>query len=146
MPSIEDWINNPLGIIDSLFEKHKDFNSSHVRNYFSEKLKRENAVTWISSLNDSNLHHLKANSLVRFRCMVQDMYDPEFFLGKYEVRDKNTGETSLKPGMYKDIAECGCNQSIDVESKNNVTMDRMTLYCVPVPGESEWVKKISFML
>jgi len=31
-----------------------------------------------------------------------------------------------------------------MDSANNVTMDRMTLYCVPVPGETEWVKTISF--
>ena len=35
-------------------------------------------------------------------------------------------------------------ETINIESKNNVTMDRMTLYCVPVPGETQWVKTISF--
>ena len=38
------------------------------------------------------------------------------------------------------------NQVINLESKRNITMDRMTLYCVPVPGETEWVKKISFYI
>lgn len=142
MPSIEDWINNPLGIIETLFENHKNFESSNVRNYFTEKMKTKNAVQWVPSLNDTPQHDLKANSLVRFRCMIQDMYDPEFYLGTYQVKDDITGNTFMKSGKYKDIAQCGVNQSINVEARDNITMDRMTLYCVPVPGESEWVKMV----
>ncbi|WAR21645.1 MCMBP-like protein [Mya arenaria] len=138
MPSIEDWINNPLGAIQNIFDKQKSLDSSGVRDYFAEKLKTKNSITWIPSLNDTSLHSLKANSLVRFRCMVQDMFDPEFYLGSYEVCDGASGNTSMRSGKYKDIAECGANQTINVDSENNVTMDRMTLYCVPVPGEVEW--------
>ncbi|XP_045190600.2 mini-chromosome maintenance complex-binding protein-like isoform X2 [Mercenaria mercenaria] len=141
MPSIEDWINNPLGIIQTLSDKPQDGDCSPVRKYFSEKLASRSALTWVPSLNDSSLHNLKANSLVRYRCMIQDMYDPEFYLGKYEVKDTATGNTFMRSGKYKDIAECGANQTIDMDSRNNVTMDRMTLYCVPVPGEAEWVKQ-----
>ena len=39
--------------------------------------------------------------------MVQDMFDPEFYLGSYEVKDKETQQTAMKSGKYKDIAECG---------------------------------------
>ena len=60
-------------------------------------------------MNDTSLHNLKANSLVRYRCMIQDMYDPEFYLGKYEVKDTATGNTFLRSGKYKDVAECGVN-------------------------------------
>ncbi|XP_060597053.1 mini-chromosome maintenance complex-binding protein-like [Ruditapes philippinarum] len=141
MPSIEDWINNPLGIIQTLSDKAQDGDSLPVRKYFNEKLANKSALTWVPSLNDTSMHDLKANSLVRYRCLIQDMYDPEFYLGKYEVKDTVTGNTFLRSGKYKDVAECGPNQTIDVDSRNNVTMDRMTLYCVPVPGESEWVKK-----
>lgn len=45
--------------------------------------------------------------MVRYRGMVQDMYDNEFFLDTYEVRDEKTGATKLRPGRYKDVAECG---------------------------------------
>jgi hypothetical protein len=34
------------------------------------------------------------------------MYDPEFFMGEYEVSDVATKTTSMKSGLYKDIAEC----------------------------------------
>ena len=36
------------------------------------------------------------------------------------------------------------HQDIKLESARNVTMDRQTLYCVPVPGENNWLKQISF--
>lgn len=38
--------------------------------------------------------------------MIQDMFDPEFYMGEYEVSDINTKATSMKSGKYKDIAEC----------------------------------------
>lgn len=141
MPSIEDWVTYPLGIIQTLFDRSKNFESSQVREYFGEKLKTKNAVSWIPSLNDTPLHDVKPNSLVRFRCMIQDMFDPEFYLGLYEVEDNKTGQKSMRSGKYKDVAECGVNETINPDSKSNVTMDRMTLYCVPVPGEAVWVKE-----
>ena len=30
------------------------------------------------------------------------------------------------------------------ESDKSVTLERQTLYCVPIPGENEWVKQVSF--
>lgn len=36
------------------------------------------------------------------------------------------------------------SQQIDLESRDNVTMDRQTIYCVPIPGETTWVKEVGF--
>lgn len=47
-------------------------------------------VMQIPSLNDVPLHYLKPNSLVKFRCLIQDMFDPEFFMGVYETVDPST--------------------------------------------------------
>lgn len=44
----------------------------------------------VPSLNDVPLHYLKPNSLVKFRCLIQDMFDPEFFMGAYETVDPST--------------------------------------------------------
>lgn len=53
-----------------------------------------NTSTFISaqvpSLNDVPLHYLKPNSLVKFRCLIQDMFDPEFYMGVYETVDPST--------------------------------------------------------
>ena len=59
--------------------------------YFQKRLDDKHTIEWVPSLNSTPLHQLKPNCLVRFRCMVQDTYDPEFYLGVYEVQDKNTG-------------------------------------------------------
>ncbi|XP_075011493.1 mini-chromosome maintenance complex-binding protein [Calonectris borealis] len=77
--------------------------------------------------------------------MVQDMFDPEFYMGVYETVDPNTNARVLHFGKYRDVAECGPQQEIDLNSSQTVTSERQTFYCVPVPGESAWVKEISFL-
>lgn len=32
---------------------------------------------------------------------------------------------------------------VDFNSRNTVTAERQTFYCVPIPGENPWVKEIS---
>ncbi|XP_074964220.1 mini-chromosome maintenance complex-binding protein [Phalacrocorax aristotelis] len=97
------------------------------------------AIAMVPSLNDVPVHYLKPNSLVKFRCMVQDMFDPEFYMGVYETVDPNTNARVLHFGKYRDVAECGPQQEIDLNSSQTVTSERQTFYCVPVPGESAWV-------
>ncbi|NXK48211.1 MCMBP protein, partial [Chauna torquata] len=109
-----------------------------VTEYFKEKLKENNATNWVPSLNDVPVHYLKPNSLVKFRCMVQDMFDPEFYMGVYETVDPSTNARVLHFGKYRDVAECGPQQEIDLNSSQTVTLERQTFYCVPVPGESAW--------
>ena len=38
--------------------------------------------------------------------MVQDMFDPEYFLGVYEVEDVKLGKKCMQSGVFKDVAEC----------------------------------------
>ena len=33
---------------------------------------------------------------------------------------------------------------VDFNSEDNITLERQTLYCIPVPGENEWLKNVSF--
>lgn len=58
-------------------------------------------LSQVPSLNDVPLHYLKPNSLVKFRCLIQDMFDPEFYMGVYETVDPATkakvGPPSLPP-------------------------------------------------
>lgn len=104
--------------------------------YFKEKLTEKESQTWVPSLNDVPLHYLKPNSLVKFRCMIQDMFDPEFYMALYETVDP-ANNRSLKCGKYKDVTE---SVQVDFDSKRCVTRERQTFYCVPIPGESPWVK------
>ncbi|NXJ63139.1 MCMBP protein, partial [Rostratula benghalensis] len=146
MPCVADWLNNPFSIVQGIFAQNvpnSDWEKK-VTEYFKEKLKENNATNWVPSLNDVPVHYLKPNSLVKFRCMVQDMFDPEFYMGVYETVDPNTNTRVLHFGKYRDVAECGPQQEIDLNSTQTVTSERQTFYCVPVPGESAWVKEISF--
>ncbi|CAM4726768.1 unnamed protein product [Leuciscus chuanchicus] len=139
MPTVHDWINNPLGIVDEMFaQSHSSPDwEKKVVEYFKEKLKLNDAHAWVPSLNDVPLHYMKPNSLVKFRCMVQDMFDPEFFMGVYEINDPTSNSKQVKCGKYKDVTEC----AVDFNSRNTVTSERQTFYCVPIPGESQWVKE-----
>ena len=59
----------------------------------------------VPSLNEVAHHHLRNHTLVRFRCMIQDMFDPEYYLGVFEVK-KSNGDTALRCGMFRDTVEC----------------------------------------
>uniref|UniRef100_UPI0037E796D3 mini-chromosome maintenance complex-binding protein n=1 Tax=Semicossyphus pulcher TaxID=241346 RepID=UPI0037E796D3 len=141
MPSTHNWINNPLAVIEGMFATSHNIPNSgweaKAVDFFKDHLKKNNAHTWVPSLNDVPLHYLKPNSLVRFRCLIQDMFDPEFYMGMYETVDPSTKAKVLRCGKYKDVTECG----VDFNSRNTVTAERQTFYCVPIPGENPWVKE-----
>ncbi|XP_029305417.1 mini-chromosome maintenance complex-binding protein [Cottoperca gobio] len=141
MPSTHDWINNPLGVVEGMFAASQNNPNSgweaKVVEFFKGHLKEKDSHPWVPSLNDVPLHYLKPNSLVKFRCLIQDMFDPEFYLGVYEAVDPATKAKVLRCGKYKDVTECG----VDFDSRNTSTAERQTFYCVPIPGESPWVKE-----
>lgn len=60
----------------------------------------------IPLLNNVQLHDITDKQLVRFRGMVQDMYDPEYFFKQYEVKNTKTGKSDIRCGMYTDAARC----------------------------------------
>ncbi|XP_034754577.1 mini-chromosome maintenance complex-binding protein [Etheostoma cragini] len=141
MPSTHDWINNPLGVVEGMFAASQNNPNAgweaKAVEFFKDHLKEKDAHTWVPSLNDVPLHYLKPNSLVKFRCLIQDMFDPEFYMGVYEAVDPPTKAKVLRCGKYKDVTECG----VDFDSRNTVTAERQTFYCVPIPGENPWVKE-----
>lgn len=141
MPSSENWISEPLSIIDSLFEKNASLDSKEVSSYFLNKLSDVTQRLQIPSLNDVAAQSLVSGSLVRFRCMVQDLFDPEFFLSTCEIINADDSAVRrLCSSLYRDVINCQSHESIDFESPNNVTADRQTIYCIPVPAENKWVK------
>ncbi|XP_075071637.1 mini-chromosome maintenance complex-binding protein isoform X2 [Mixophyes fleayi] len=144
LPCSGDWISTPLSLVQAIYAQngsHPDWEKK-VTEYFHEKL-QDNQSSWVPSLNDVPLHYLKPNSLVKFRCMVQDMFDPEFYMGVYETIDLGTNSRAVHLGKYRDVADCKPQQEVDVNSSRTVTSERQTFYCVPVPGESVWVKESS---
>ena len=45
--------------------------------------------------------------------MVQDMFDPEYFLGVYTIENRATGERCLKTGLYRDIVDCPVSETLN---------------------------------
>lgn len=102
----------------------------------------EDKWTDIPLLNQSKtLDSVKNRSLVRFRCMIQDMFDPEYYLAMHETGNAK-GHKQIGFGMYRDrLDESDEETTIDYDSTENVTLNRMTYYCISVPGENEWVRE-----
>ena len=70
-------------------------------------------LSQVPSLNDVPLHYMKPNSLVKFRCLIQDMFDPEFYMGAYEAVDPSTKakvSASLSPVLIFAITILSCVQ------------------------------------
>lgn len=144
MPVIESWSKHPLNIIQGIYENNRDDKKcfpSKVEQYFLEKLKNKNNLTEILSLNDISISkdHLKEKTLVRFRCMIQETMEPEFFLDTYQVTSKQSQDTHIYSSMYQDTISCADGMEIS-ENPSCETASRQVLYCIPIPGESSWVK------
>lgn len=84
-------------------------------------------VLQIPSLTEETLDEIPTNTLVRFTGMVQDMMNPEFYIGEYKEKDGTWHTTK-----YSD--------TIDVsESPEPKFAERQPILVVPVPGMSAWM-------
>lgn len=77
----------------------------------------------------------KNHSLVRFRGMVQDMPDPEFFVG---VHRRPANNNALVYTMYRDTLD----EAEEGALEPHETMERRPLMLTPIPGEASWAKLI----
>ena len=139
MPGIEDWASSPLSVIDQAFQSHlKDGSAwpSSVEKYFEEKLSQDNLQ--LVSINEVPNHMLSDGQLVRFRCMIQDMFDPEIFLDQYTVKNIESGEQRFHTCRYRDMTNFRDNE--EAVQENMKHSERQSFYCISIPGESPWVK------
>ena len=68
---------------------------------FINDILNNNLIHKIPLLNYVKLDELKDSQLVRFRGMIQDMFDPEFYMERYEVATNNG--TTIQEGKYRDL-------------------------------------------
>uniref|UniRef100_A0A3Q2CGN7 Mini-chromosome maintenance complex-binding protein n=1 Tax=Cyprinodon variegatus TaxID=28743 RepID=A0A3Q2CGN7_CYPVA len=132
MPSTHDWINEPLAVVEGMFGKTP-------RNFLFLTASVSAWKLLVPSLNDVPLHYLKPNSLVKFRCLIQDMFDPEFYMGVYETVDPSTKAKVCASSLPL------LQIFVDLNSKSTVTAERQTFYCVPIPGENQAVPSTSYV-
>ncbi|XP_022205941.2 mini-chromosome maintenance complex-binding protein [Nilaparvata lugens] len=81
------------------------------------------------------------DQLVIYRGMVQDMLNPVLYLSQYEVKNIDTGESSVRQGQFTDALDCKDNEEAILESSATVYKERSSIYCVTVPGSNNWVEK-----
>jgi len=132
---------NPLHTIANMFDSRAEYPDweKRILDHFSKEFARPDSVSTIPSLNLVPNHSVMDGQLVRFRCMVQDMFDPEFYLAKYQVRNMKDGTMRTLCGRYRDMVSCGPNEELVTEGPECETGDRLALYCVSPPGEAAWV-------
>lgn len=66
------------------------------------------------------------------------MFDPEYYMSEYKVRDLSSGKIRIASGRYRDFADTGARE--EILHDDSVTDERQTFYCVTVPGEAAWVQ------
>lgn len=103
----------------------------------------ENADTLreIPLLNNAPLHKFRDRQLVRFKGMVQDMHDPEYYFHRYEVKNTRTETCEVRCGMYADSAKCSPHEEILLESEKNENSERHTCVVISIPGLNDWAKE-----
>lgn len=92
------------------------------------------------SLNATAADRISPGSLVRFRCMVQDAQDPEIYLDTYVIED-STGNRTICSNGFRECVSVPENVKVDYNAPENVMKTRQTYYCIPIPGEADWVKQ-----
>jgi len=143
-------VKNPLSVVDASFEnlvrdtpqlKTNLENARgaqwNVRGHFEELFSSAETYHQIPYLNLPNAADLlPEGTLVRYRGMIQDMRDPEYYPLAYH-----------KPGSPSTLSTAKYRERIPVEDLEHLrnspscTSERLPLYCVPIPGENAWIKE-----
>eukprot|EP00049_Salpingoeca_infusionum_P002816 m.60249 g.60249 ORF g.60249 m.60249 type:complete len:598 (+) comp11803_c0_seq1:209-2002(+) len=135
MEDLAALVRDPLGFVDTHFNTHVSEGGDPTAFQVEETISQLVEQLEIPSLNHVRRDMLLPNSLVRFRCMVQDTFNPEFYLDTFV-----TSETEApRFGRYRDSIPVEEGEQIIQEHPTNTFQGRHPLYCVPIPGESAWV-------
>jgi len=105
------------------------------------------AVPWLSSLTSmpacGSRRVLPASgSLVRFRGMVQDIFDPEMYLWRFGKHGDQTavGRDELTEAEASTLFAPGGTMSMDANSSGAILGERLPVYLVTIPGQTQWAR------
>ena len=82
---------------------------------------------------------VKNHTLVRYRGMIQDMFEPEFFSGAQVVaQPQPDGTRRYLNSSFADLFEHPgvSEEALDEDMSQDYTRERVPLFCVPTPGNS----------
>lgn len=142
--TLPSCVTDPLGAVASAFDAafgSGDAAPEHdgdwgVKATLQDALDQPEVMEAIPEINAVGVDNVRPGQLVRFRCMVQDMYNPEYYVGAY--KDKSTGGR-WRTTKFTEKIGAGAEPDDSAERK---IWERRVLYCVPIPGESSWVRRL----
>lgn len=142
MPALEScWLVQPHDIVQQIYEKHNGSVNweKELQEYFVSKLCKEEVWCSIPSLNHVPVKDIQHGQLVRFRGMIQDQMGPEMYGSGALLKNATTGVQKVITGKFKDELNLGRDEEL---VNWNSTESRQCYYCVPIPGETTWVKNV----
>ena len=71
--------------------------------------------------------------------MVQNMYNPEWFVGEHTASNAETGERRQGTAQYRESLDLPPGFLADMEAAANTAQERVPLHCMSIPHESAWV-------
>uniref|UniRef100_A0A7S3QV56 Mini-chromosome maintenance complex-binding protein n=1 Tax=Dunaliella tertiolecta TaxID=3047 RepID=A0A7S3QV56_DUNTE len=131
-------LSAPLHVVQTLYQNagaplgcHETFGvPEHFKQAFLTDSSAREKVPVIGS--DSEANPPREGSLVRFRGMVADMEDPEYYYGCVKYKDG-----SWATSKYGGTGVIRSNE----EPTDSRVWERRPFHCVPVPGEASWVAR-----
>ncbi|KAF2356388.1 Mini-chromosome maintenance complex-binding protein [Trinorchestia longiramus] len=140
-PSLKQWLSQPLVAIDGLYDvlQGQPEWTAKVREEIKKTFNSDSHLEQVPSIPETPLHLLYDGQLVRFRCQVQDQYEPEYFIGKYKVKDK-TGALKDCTSFYRETLKHAVEAEFDLASSHNLAQ-RNVCYCISLPGQNDWVSQ-----
>lgn len=141
MPAVLDWTLDPLAVIDQIYEDCQGGEQwiSKTQEYFNNKLENETSLNKVACVPETPLDQLQDGQLVRFRCQVQDQYEPEYFVESYEVEIAETGVKKTRSSRYRELLSCRSGERVVSQSATDSISERCVTYCISLPGQNAWV-------
>jgi hypothetical protein len=131
----EACIQRPLEVAQAIFALAEGVPAweEQFESVMKQMFSNPESLAKIPSLNCTPLDQLPVGSLVRYRCMVQDVRDPEYYMGTYNQADVHTGHSCLATAKYRDAIPA---YGSPIEAA--APMERLPLHCTAIPGQTLW--------
>ncbi|KAK5639606.1 hypothetical protein RI129_012098 [Pyrocoelia pectoralis] len=93
-------------------------------------------------LNITDSRNLPNNRLVKFRGMIQDILNPEYYYEECKVYNTITKETVTKTMKFCDLLPYERHEILYSNNPSNVVKERLTFIVTTIPGLNKWVRSV----
>ncbi|CAG8449847.1 8679_t:CDS:10 [Ambispora leptoticha] len=135
MYTATECIENPLGVVKKLFDAHKGStnvgigNDYEVSKNFKNVFATEETIKLIPSINDICADNIPSNTLVRFRCMIQNTgLGHEMYLNVFETFDSSGTKRRLSSRNNSNVIKKKPNDDDSVEDLDRLAANLNLFY------------------